>query len=142
MSASRSRRSSMSTSGHNSRRKPHAASLANLRRGGGRPKGVRNKVTVEAKRACAEIVDDPAYRAGLVRRARAGKLAPAVETMLWYYAKGKPTDTVEHRGALDFSKMSDDELKDKTRAMLQTLLRDDEIREHARTLLASNDQQP
>lgn len=36
---------------------------------GGRRKGTPNKATAEAKTACAEIVDDPMYRASLVRRA-------------------------------------------------------------------------
>lgn len=61
---------------------------------GGRIKGTPNKATVEAKAACAAIVDDPAYRKKLVSRARQGKLAPAVECMLWHYAKGKPKETV------------------------------------------------
>ncbi len=64
---------------------------------GGRKKGTPNKATVEAKLACSEIIDDPAYRFKLLSRARAGKLAPAVECMLWHYAKGKPKETIEHQ---------------------------------------------
>ena len=69
-----------------------------LKRGGpGRPKGVPNKATAEAKHACAAIVDDPTYRRNLAARARAGRLAPAVECMLWHYAHGKPTEHLEQR---------------------------------------------
>ena len=52
-----------------------------LKRGGGpgRPKGVPNKATIEAKGACSELVDDPEYRANLKKRLIAGKLAPAVD---------------------------------------------------------------
>ena len=78
---------------------------------GGRKKGVPNKATVEAKQACAEIVDDPHYRARLVERARAGALAPAVETMLWYDAKGKPKETIDHQNSRQFASMSDAELQ-------------------------------
>jgi hypothetical protein len=93
--------------------KPNANSLANLRRGGGRPKGVPNKATLEAKQACAEIVDDPIYRAKLLARARAGKLAPAMETLLWYYAKGKPKETIEYRDERpDVSSMATADLKE------------------------------
>ena len=53
----------------------------------GRPKGVPNKVTAEAKAACNELVDDLAYRAALRKRLIAGKLAPAAECMLWWYGK-------------------------------------------------------
>jgi hypothetical protein len=60
--------------------------------------------------ACAEIVDDLTYRRRLVARARAVTLAPAVETMLWYYAKGKPTDRQEVGEPGQFSRMSDEEL--------------------------------
>ena len=67
----------------------------------GRPRGVPNKVTAEAKRACNELVDDPAYRAALRTRLIAGKLAPAVECMLWYFAKGKPLNRVEVQGQVD-----------------------------------------
>ena len=58
--------------------------------GPGRKKGVPNKATAEVRAACVAIVDDPQYRKKLLARARAGTLPPAVECMLWHYAKGKP----------------------------------------------------
>ena len=54
-----------------------------------------NKVTAEAKAAGTDWVDDRTYRAALRKRLIAGKLAPAVECMLWWYAKGKPTDRLD-----------------------------------------------
>ena len=67
-----------------------------LKRGGpGRPKGVSNKATIEARQACAELVDDPAYRATLKARLVAGTLSPAVECLIWYYAKGKPKEQLD-----------------------------------------------
>jgi uncharacterized protein DUF5681 len=61
----------------------------------GRLEGVPNKATAEAKAVCALLVDDPTYRARLETRLVAGKLAPAVECMLWHYRFGKPTERVE-----------------------------------------------
>lgn len=73
--------------------------IRGLRRGGpGRPRGVPNKATVEVKDFCSSIVDDPAYQQAVRARALKGKLAPAIEAMLWYYAKGKPKELVEHLG--------------------------------------------
>jgi hypothetical protein len=40
-------------------------------------------------------VDDPVYRQRLATRLRSGKLSPAVECMLWHYAKGKPKEEVQ-----------------------------------------------
>ena len=57
-----------------------------------RQRGSLNKATVEAKATCAGLVDDPAYRRSLGKRLRTGKLSPAVECMLWHYAKGKPKE--------------------------------------------------
>ena len=73
------------------------ANTSGLKRGGsaGRPKGTPNKATVEARTFCASIVDDPVYQAKLRRRAIAGKLSPAIESLLWYYAKGKPKEHVD-----------------------------------------------
>jgi hypothetical protein len=69
--------------------------------GPGRKKGVPNKATAEVRAACAAIVDDPAYLRQLHARAKAGTLAPAVECMLWHYAKGKPKEQVEHSGRFE-----------------------------------------
>jgi len=64
----------------------------------GRPPGVLNKVTVAVREVAQGLVDDPVYRASLQERLNAGQLAPAVETMLWHYAHGKPKETVELMG--------------------------------------------
>lgn len=73
-----------------------------LKRGGpGRAAGVPNRVTKEAREIAGKLVDDPVYLESLKRRLMRGKLAPAVETMLWHYAKGKPKETIEHQGGLD-----------------------------------------
>jgi hypothetical protein len=59
---------------------------------GGRKAGTRNKVTLEARAAAAEIVDDATYRRKLIARARNGELPSGTENMFWYYAKGRPTE--------------------------------------------------
>ncbi len=48
------------------------------------------------------VADDIATKK-LLARARAGTLPPAVECMLWHYAKGKPKDRVEHSGGVVLS---------------------------------------
>jgi hypothetical protein len=67
---------------------------------GGRQKGTPNKVTVEARQAASEMVNDPFYRRRLLRDLRQRKVAPAVEAMLWYYAHGKPKEIVAHEGGI------------------------------------------
>ena len=67
----------------------------NLKAGPGRPKGLPNRATQEAKEFAASILDSPEYRASLERRVRAGTLAPAVEQLLYYYRYGKPKERVE-----------------------------------------------
>ena len=69
--------------------------MAKGRKTGGRRPGSLNKATVEARAFCASIVDDPVYQAKLRRRAIAGTLSPAIESMLWYYAKGKPKEHLD-----------------------------------------------
>ena len=64
----------------------------------GRPLGSKSKVTEEARAAASEIVDNPEYREKLFARALAGELPPAIEAMLWYYAKGKPPETLHVAG--------------------------------------------
>lgn len=70
---------------------------------GDRSKGTPNRATQEARHFCLSIVDDVAYQENLRSRALDGMLAPAVECMIWYFAKGKPTDRVQF---LDITKLS------------------------------------
>ena len=93
---SRSRRLGRQSAEEATNRAQFVRNTTGLRRGGpGRPKDVPNKASVEAKGFCSSIIDDPAYQQSIRERALKGKLAPAIEAMIWYYAKGKPKDQVE-----------------------------------------------
>jgi len=68
----------------------------------------------KARAVVRRIIEDPEYRRNLKRRALAGILPPAMETMLWHYLYGKPQDVVkveveDHRA--EIIKMTDDELR-------------------------------
>jgi hypothetical protein len=82
---------------------------------GGRTKGTPNKVTVEFREFAKELIRDKDYRDGLMKRARAGKLAPPVEVSLLHYGAGKPTETVEinatHKTSEEISTMTDEQLR-------------------------------
>jgi hypothetical protein len=68
-----------------------------------------------AKLTCLEMVEDPLYRKQLLLDLRARRVRPAVECMLWYYAKGKPKELVEHSGTLslqqELSALTDEQLR-------------------------------
>ena len=72
--------------------------MAKGRKTGGRKKGTANKATVEARAFCVSIVDDPQYQARFRHRALQGKVPPAIESLMWHYAKGKPKESVELSG--------------------------------------------
>lgn len=95
-----------------------------LKRGGsgGRPKGTPNKVTIEAREVAASLVDDPVYRAKLVEDWRARKVNPAIEQMIWHYAKGKPVERYEVGIPGDFSTLTDEELVAQSRALAERLV--------------------
>jgi hypothetical protein len=92
-------------------------------RTGGRQKGSKNHATTEAKQAATNIVDDPLYRLKLRLRALAGELPPALETMLWHYSKGKPTERLEISTPGDFAKLTDAELAEELIKALGTIER-------------------
>lgn len=71
-----------------------ANKLDNLRKGGGRPKGVPNKITREIKDIAAGLLSDKNYVESLRRRLTSGK-APHMETLLHHYAYGKPKETTD-----------------------------------------------
>ena len=59
---------------------------------GGRPKkGSRQAVA----RLCQRMVSDPAYQKQLIERLRSGRLSPVMESSLWAYAYGRPTETID-----------------------------------------------
>lgn len=101
-----------------------AHNISGLKRGGpGRPKGVPNKITVEAKAVAEALVDDPIHREKLAVDVQARKVAPVIEQMLWAYAFGKSKDVIEFDGRvnvrdLDYEHMKDEELKARLRALL------------------------
>ena len=73
--------------------------MAKGRKTGGRQAGTPNRVTADAREACASLVDDRNTDKTSPSGLRAGRLAPGVEVMLWHYAKGnrpsrlRPTST-------------------------------------------------
>ena len=69
--------------------------MAKGKKTGGRKRGTPNRATGDVRECCAKLVADPAYLAALRRRLLAGELAPAVETMLWHFAFGRPKDSLE-----------------------------------------------
>lgn len=83
----------------------------------GRLRGTQNKRTVEARELCNQLVDDPEYREALRRRLINGT-AGAIETVLWFYAKGKPVDRVETGLPGEFEALSNDELKSRLQSAL------------------------
>ena len=62
--------------------------------GSGRKKGTPNKATTEVAAFCRSIVLDPHYLRTFAARAKAGKLPPNLEAMLWHYSYGKPREHV------------------------------------------------
>jgi len=77
------------------------------RPGPGRPKGAPNKRTKEARELARKFATDRTYQTNLLKRLRAGE-AGSMEPVLWYYAYGKPKDSVAH--TFDLSMLSDEEL--------------------------------
>ena len=71
------------------------------------------------------MIEDPIYRRQLLKDLRARKLRPAVECMLWYYAKGKPKEMVEHSGTLtlqqELSALTPEELAQRALDVAQML---------------------
>jgi hypothetical protein len=60
----------------------------------GRPPGIPNRATVEAKEFFRNLIEDPAYARSVRRRILAG-LASGLEIRAWEYFAGKPTERLE-----------------------------------------------
>jgi hypothetical protein len=66
----------------------------------GRPKGKRNRNTIEIQQTAKRLLEDPAYQVSLKRRLITGE-AGAIETLLYYYAYGKPVERYEDLSPLE-----------------------------------------
>jgi hypothetical protein len=82
-------------------------------------------VSRETRLSCLEMIEDPQYRRKLLKDLRERKLRPAVECLLWYYAKGKPKEMVEHSGSVtlqeELSGLSNEELRKRAEGIVQML---------------------
>lgn len=67
--------------------------------GPGRPKGSRNKASIEIAAVARNLLESRAYKASLKKRLIEGK-APHMEPILFYYAYGKPVDRIELVGPM------------------------------------------
>ena len=68
--------------------------------GSGRKKGTPNRITVEAKVLVAQLVNDPAYQHRLRHDFRLRRIHPTVETLVWQYHLGRPTQPIAMSGSL------------------------------------------
>lgn len=69
--------------------------MATGRKTGGRRAGTPNVGKGDAQVRARKLLADPTYMKTLWRRVRGGGLSPQMETLLWHYAYGKPSDTVD-----------------------------------------------
>jgi hypothetical protein len=71
--------------------------------GSGRPKGMPNPVSVEARELVRQMVNDAQYQARLRRDFALRKLHPTIESLVWAYAIGKPRQDIQVTGNIDVS---------------------------------------
>jgi hypothetical protein len=60
-----------------------------------RPKGIKNKASVEIKAFFSELLDDPDYMAAFLLAWQARTLHPSLEQMAYHYAHGKPVQSID-----------------------------------------------
>jgi hypothetical protein len=89
---------------------------------GGRPRGAVNLRTRQIADFCRHIVEDEEYRAGVLQRAREGRLG-SMEPVIWAYGYGKPKETLDINVARveDLSHLTTAELEQRAREILDQL---------------------
>ena len=66
----------------------------------GRKKGTPNRITVEARTLVSELVTNPNYQHKLRVDFARRKVHPTIESLIWTYHLGKPTQPIAVAGAL------------------------------------------
>lgn len=67
--------------------------------GPGRKPGVPNKATIAGRQFCQGLIDNPKYRSWLTKQMEQGTLSDSLQQMVWAYAIGKPSASVEDNRA-------------------------------------------
>jgi hypothetical protein len=83
----------------------------------GRPSTANKNRLAEAQTLARELLNDPLYKERLKLRLMSGDLPPALETMLYHYAFGKPVEVVAIEDNRDLEKMTDEELLETERSL-------------------------
>jgi hypothetical protein len=68
--------------------------------GAGRKKGQPNRISVEVRQLVGELVTNVQYQAKLRRDFQARKVHPTIESLVWTYHLGKPTQPIAVSGSM------------------------------------------
>lgn len=68
--------------------------------GAGRKKGVPNRVTVEARLLASQLVNDVNYQHRLRADFKKRRVHPTIESLIWQYHLGKPSQPIAVSGAI------------------------------------------
>lgn len=68
--------------------------------GSGRKPGTPNRITVEARALCSQLVNDPVYQSKLRKDFKVRRIHPTIESLVWTYHLGKPLQPVALQGGL------------------------------------------
>jgi hypothetical protein len=93
------------------RKMPPAPPKGTRHPGAGRARGTPNRISVEAKLLASQLVMDAAYQHRLRKDFRTRRIHPTIESLVWQYHLGKPSQPVEISGglALDVQARLDEE---------------------------------
>lgn len=75
----------------------------------------------EAQRFCRDICSSAEYQTKFRERAVKGELPAAIESLMWYYAYGKPPEQVDLNVSADMSSMTTEQLQLVMREALTSL---------------------
>ena len=71
--------------------------------GSGRRRGTRNRRTVAAFALASELMNDVEYQYRFRRDFTRRRVHPSIETLIWHYVAGKPKESIQMTGSIDFS---------------------------------------
>ena len=71
--------------------------------GSGRRRGTRNRRTVAAVALASELMSDVGYQYRFRRDFTRRRVHPSIETLIWHYVAGKPKESIQMTGNIEFS---------------------------------------